>query len=158
MTLYLSTFYKQLEQARRVSYIFVAPALSGAFGGLLAYGPMNLHGAKGLAGWRWLFLVEGIISIAGSIATTVLVPDNFEIAWWLKKDEKAVMRSRYDNTRLYQGNSVPTDCMKRSKVKLAFHDPKIWLNSACQVMANTCSFDFSSFLPVIVRGSGYSSV
>jgi MFS family permease len=49
LTLYLSMYYKPLEQARRVSYLFVASALSGAFGGLLAYGLTNLHGAKGLA-------------------------------------------------------------------------------------------------------------
>jgi MFS family permease len=58
LTLYLSMYYRPLEQARRVSYLFVASALSGAFGGLLAYGLTNLHGAKGLAGYvlryqRW---------------------------------------------------------------------------------------------------------
>jgi hypothetical protein len=56
LALYLSTFYKPLEQTRRVSYLFVASVQSGAFGGLLAYGSMSLHGAKGLAGWRWLLL------------------------------------------------------------------------------------------------------
>lgn len=48
--------------------------------------------------------------------------------------------------------------MDRSEVKLTFYDPKVWLNSTCQFMANTCSFGFSTFLPVIIRGFGYSSV
>jgi MFS family permease len=68
------------------------------------------------------------------------------------------MRARHANTRLYQGKSVTTDAMDRSEVKLAFYDPKVWLNSTCQFMANTCSFGFSTFLPVIIRGFGYSSV
>lgn len=50
LTLYLSMYYKPLEQARRISYLFVASALSGGLGGLLAYGLTNLHGASGLAG------------------------------------------------------------------------------------------------------------
>ncbi|PPJ61094.1 hypothetical protein CBER1_11845 [Cercospora berteroae] len=50
LTVYLSTFYKPTEQAQRLSYLFVASALSGAFGGLLAYGLTRLNGA--LEGWR----------------------------------------------------------------------------------------------------------
>jgi hypothetical protein len=151
-------YYKSLEQARRVSYLFVASALSGAFGGLLAYGLTSLHGAKGLAGWRWLFLVEGIISMAVGVATIFMLPDNFETAWWLNEDEKVLLRARHENTRLYQGKSMTTDVMDKSEVKLAFQDVKVWLSAACQFCANTCSFGFSTFLPVIIRGFGYSSV
>jgi MFS family permease len=158
LTLYLSMYYKPLEQARRVSYLFVASALSGAFGGLLAYGLTNLHGAKGLAGWRWLFLVEGILSMIVGVATIFILPDNFETAWWLNEDEKIILRARHEKARLYQGKSMTTDALDKTEVKLAFKDVKVWLSCACQFCANTCSFGFSTFLPVIIRGFGYSSI
>lgn len=155
LTLYLSTFYKPSEQARRVSYLFVAAALSGAFGGLLAYGLTSLHGAKGLAGWRWLFLVEGVISIVVGILALFLLPDTFEVAWWLKEDDKALMRVRAEQVKIYAGESEVFD---RDEVKLAFKDPKVWLSSICQFCANTCSFGFGTFLPLIIKGFGYSSI
>lgn len=155
LTLYLSTYYKREEQARRVSYLFVAAALSGAFGGLLAYGLTSLHGASGLAGWRWLFLIEGVISLAVGIAFIFLLPDNFESAKWLTEHDKALMRIRADQSKVYQGESENFD---KTEVKLAFRDLKVWLSAACQFCANTCSFGFGTFLPVIIRGFGYSSI
>ncbi|KAK2779746.1 nicotinic acid plasma membrane transporter [Colletotrichum kahawae] len=155
LTLYLSTFYKREEQARRISYLFVAAALSGAFGGLLAYGLTSLHGAGGLAGWRWLFLIEGVISLAVGLAIIVLLPDSFETAKWLTEDDKNLMRIRAEQARVYQGESENFD---KTEVKLAFMDPKVWLSAACQFCANTWSFGFGTFLPVIIRGFGYSSI
>lgn len=155
LTLYLSTFYKKEEQARRISYLFVAAALSGAFGGLLAFGLTNLHGARGLAGWRWLFLVEGLISVVVGLMAVFMLPDNYEAAWWLRADEKALMRTRAEQTRVYTGAAETLD---RDEVALAFRDPKVWLSAGCQFFADTCLFGFSSFLPVIIRGFGFASV
>ncbi|KAF1354183.1 major facilitator superfamily transporter [Lizonia empirigonia] len=157
LTLYLSMYYKPLEQARRVSYLFVASALSGAFGGLLGYGLTNMHGVRGLAGWRWLFLVEGIISMVVGIATVFLLPDNFETAWWLKEGEKALMRARHENTRLYQGKSVTTDAMDRSEVKLAFSDPKVWLNSVCYVRTQLLTVPVYIWVSVVYVSVAFAS-
>ncbi|KAF2174077.1 hypothetical protein M409DRAFT_16350 [Zasmidium cellare ATCC 36951] len=153
LTLYLSTFYKPIEQARRISYLFVAAALSGAFGGLLAYGLTGLNGV--LEGWRWLFLVEGLISILVGLGCIALLPDTFESAWWLNDNDKKLMRIRHEQVALYQGENELFD---REEVKLAFQDPKVWLSAFCQFCANTCSFGFSTFLPTIIRGFGFSSV
>jgi hypothetical protein len=88
-----------------------------------------------------------VISIVVGIATIFLLPDNFETAWWLNEDEKIILRARHENERLYQGKSMTTNAMDKGEVKLAFLDPKVWLNSFCQFCANTCSFGFSTFLP-----------
>lgn len=53
LNLYLTMVYKREEQAKRVSYLFVCTALSGAFGGLLAYGLLKMDGVANMAGWKW---------------------------------------------------------------------------------------------------------
>jgi MFS family permease len=52
LNLYLTMVYRREEQAKRVSYLFVCTAISGAFGGLLAYGILHMDGISGMAGWR----------------------------------------------------------------------------------------------------------
>jgi len=55
--LILSSWYKPAEQARRFSIFYSAAVLSGAFGGIVAGAITgSLDGARGVAGWRWLFV------------------------------------------------------------------------------------------------------
>jgi MFS family permease len=58
---YLSSWYKRYELASRFSIYYTATAISGAFSGLLA-GVITqyLDGRRGLQGWQWLFLIEGV--------------------------------------------------------------------------------------------------
>ena len=52
LTIYLALVYNRDEQAKRVAYLFSCTALSGAFGGLLAYALLQMDGVAGYAGWR----------------------------------------------------------------------------------------------------------
>jgi MFS family permease len=55
LNLYLTMIYRRDEQAKRVAYLFSCTALSGAFGGLLAYAILQMDGVAGYAGWRFAF-------------------------------------------------------------------------------------------------------
>jgi MFS family permease len=61
MVLYLSGLYTRAELALRIGIFYTAASLSGAFGGLLARGLAAIAPAGGLAGWRWIFIVEGLL-------------------------------------------------------------------------------------------------
>ena len=54
----MNKWYTKFELATRFSLFYVGSALSGAFSGLLAYGLAKLDGVSGVAGWRWIFLIE----------------------------------------------------------------------------------------------------
>jgi MFS family permease len=171
----LTTFYKREEQAQRISYLFVSAALSGGFGGLydtpeqlplpknnltvmrdnrLAFGLLRLDGAAGLEGWRWLFIVEGLMSAVIGIATFFLLPNNFETAYFLNEEDKDLMRIRIQSATQY---AVPESFHTREVWK-ALRDPKSWLTSLNQISVNICSFGFSTFLPTIISSFGYGPV
>lgn len=95
--LLLSSWYKKSEQSKRFAVYISAAILSGAFGGLLAGAiTEGLDGAHGLAGWRWLFIVEGAATAGWSIVAAFILPDFPENEKRLSDDERklAVLRIR----------------------------------------------------------------
>ena len=68
--LLLSTWYKRDELAKRYACFYAGPALSSMFGGLIAAGVLdNLDGACGIAAWRWLFIIESVVTVALALAS-----------------------------------------------------------------------------------------
>ncbi|KAJ5609937.1 hypothetical protein N7510_006656 [Penicillium lagena] len=154
LTVLLTTFYKREEQAQRISYLFVSAALSGGFGGLLAFGLLRLDGVGGLEGWRWLFIVEGLMSALVGFATFFFLPNDYETAYFLNEEDKELMRMRMQLSVQYT-DAGPFDIREVWKT---LRDPKSWLTSLNQISVNVCSFGFSTFLPTIIKAFGYDSV
>jgi MFS family permease len=56
---YLTMFYTRNQLAVRIGYLFIASAVAGALGGMIAYGIGYMEGISGLRAWRWLMIIEG---------------------------------------------------------------------------------------------------
>lgn len=59
----ISTWYTRKEQQLRYAFLQSGEVSVVALGGFLNYGLEHLDGKGGLAGWRWMFLVQGIIAV-----------------------------------------------------------------------------------------------
>lgn len=70
----LSMWYTPKELATRMAIFYGANTAAGAFGGVIAYGVGNLDGAMGWRAWRWLFLIEGVITIFAGLCCVFLLP------------------------------------------------------------------------------------
>ena len=75
----MSMYYKRHDFQKRFSLLWVAGLIAGAFGGLLAYALDHMRGLGGYEGWRWIFIIEGLLSIVAAI------PAKFIIADWPSK-------------------------------------------------------------------------
>jgi MFS family permease len=120
-SMYLTMAYNRSEYAVKKSYVQIAAAFSGAFGGLLAYGLTQIN-AAGLAGWQWMYLVEGIISMLLVPIVFLLLPNSPSEARWLKPEEKELMARRlwsnrgvYDEKEEFQWSEI-TRCLTDWKV------------------------------------------
>ena len=154
LAVYLSTFYKRDEQGLRIAYLLVSAALAGAFGGLFAFALLKMDGVAGLEGWRWLFIIEGCATVVVSVIIFFLLPDNYETARFLNEDDKKIMRIRAEIAARYNG----AEEFEWKEVGKAFADPKLWISCWSQFMGDICSFGLSTFLPLIIKGFGYSTV
>ncbi|ESK84779.1 high-affinity nicotinic acid transporter [Moniliophthora roreri MCA 2997] len=62
--------------------------MGGAFGGLLASAIVNMDGLGGLAGWRWIFILEGIATILIGVSMVYILPPDLMSAGFLTEEEK----------------------------------------------------------------------
>jgi MFS family permease len=90
---YLTSWYPRAYRARTVSLFMVAAVASYVVGGPLSGWLMD-HPQLGLRSWQWLFLVEGVPSVALGIAVLAYLPDGPASARWLAPDEAAWLTAR----------------------------------------------------------------
>jgi MFS transporter, ACS family, tartrate transporter len=86
---YLAQWFPSTMQARAVSRLYLGPPLGSVVMGALAGALLSLQGTFGLAGWQWLFLVEGSLPVLLSLVFLIYLPDTPTEANWLSAEERA---------------------------------------------------------------------
>lgn len=147
-----STIYDRDSTAKRIALINLANATSGAFGGLFAYGIQTMGAKRGLEAWRWLFIIEGAVSLAICGAVWFTFPNKPETAWFLTPEEKELMVLRKKRDSVFKGDDV----FDWKYARMAFKDPFVYLASGVFFFSSVAIFGFGTFLPTIIRGFGFS--
>ncbi|KAE8361147.1 major facilitator superfamily domain-containing protein [Aspergillus caelatus] len=155
--LLMSSWYKASEIAVRVAIVYCGNTVANGFGGMLAAGILSgLNGKGGLAGWRWLFIIEGAGTMVAGMLAVVLLPDFPRSGQrkWLTEQEQ-----RFAEWRLAvaTNNEVDENGSIKQGLKDAVTDPKVWalvLIQICQLTSQTWTY----FFPSIVETLGFGKI
>ncbi|EPE04637.1 mfs transporter [Ophiostoma piceae UAMH 11346] len=149
---YLSAWYTKQEIGKRLAALFMFQMLGSAFGGFLAAACLTLDGHHGIAGWRWLFIVEGACTVGCGLIFSLIMPEYPHNARLLSQTERDLAVWRLENEA--GAGEAHDDSTTMSGFKLAILDPKVWALIFCmgmiQAMGSTVNF-----FPSIVQTLGY---
>lgn len=96
----ISQWYPPHMTQFRMSLLYCAAAMSGAFSGLLAAAIAEMSGLGGYRGWRWIFIIEGILTVVLGISAFWLLPDSpSHSTGWLDQTQIQYLNNLYQKYR-----------------------------------------------------------
>ncbi|KAE8384490.1 major facilitator superfamily domain-containing protein [Aspergillus alliaceus] len=151
----MSMYYRRHDFQKRFSLLWVAGLVAGAFGGLLAYALYHMHGLGGYSGWRWIFIIEGLLSIVWALPAKFLIADWPEQANFLNSEEKELLKER--NSRDV-GEGARMDRLDGAAWRRIMSDWKIYVGSIFYLGVTVSGYATALFIPSIVNSLGYSGI
>ncbi|TFK43577.1 MFS general substrate transporter [Crucibulum laeve] len=157
----ISKWYKRNELSQRTALLSVGSLISNAFGSLIASGILDtMEGRLGYSAWRWLFFVEGALTVFVATCAVFILPDFPETSCsWLTPAELALARRRIledagPNLRhsLFDGKVKQSPW---SGLRLAVKDWKVWW-LAVTLTAMAVSLSFHAYFPTLCGTMGYN--
>lgn len=125
---FLSCWYTRKELGIRTGILYSGALLSGAFSGLIAAGITgNMNGTRGLLAWRWLFILEGTITVVIAFAAYFILPNFPRTTSWLTKEERELAIWRLEEDIGEDDWIDPSQQSYIKGLKLAFGDIKTWI-------------------------------
>jgi ACS family tartrate transporter-like MFS transporter len=140
---YLAQWFPPTMQARAVSRLYLGPPLGSVVMGALAGALLSLQGTFGLAGWQWLFLIEGLLPVLLSLVFLIYLPDTPSEAAWLSAEERAWLLS--------QPKHHATADASHDGLRRALMDPLVWKLGLAIFCMLICAYGYSLSAPAILQ-------
>ncbi len=144
---YLSCWYPSRHRAGALSYFYIAAALASVVGLPLSGALLNLDGWHGIAGWRWLYFLEGIPAVFLGVVVLFYLPDRPSHARWLPSAQAEWL----EKTIADESAAAPTVKAHAGGWRRAFADGKVWLLSLFWLLQAFGTIGVTLFLPQILK-------
>ena len=153
VVLYLSQWFPSFRLGRIMALFMCAIPVSGLIGGPFS-GWILSHfaaGQGGLAGWQWMFLLQGIPTVVLGALAIFLLSDSFANAKWLGAHERAVLEADHRLDAASKPASSATDSLSA-----VFKNPAIWAFGLIYFCIQSGVYAINFWLPSIIKSLGFS--
>jgi len=150
---YLSEWFPAQVRARVISRFYIALPLSSTVMGAVAGPLLHLQGRLGLAGWQWLFLLEGLPSVLFSVVLWRLLTDKPKDAEWLSVEERAWLMREMASEHAEGGHG--------EDIGSALRDARVWQIGGIMLCMLTTAYAYQLSSPAILEratGLGVTAV
>ncbi|KAG2170643.1 hypothetical protein JADG_010382 [Aureobasidium aubasidani] len=149
--LLITMYYRREELPRRICWWYMSGTIAGAFGGLLAYALANMSGVRGYGGWRWIFIIEGCVTVVMSIVMYWWLADWPADCRFLTPDEHKVLMWRL------MDDSEGDAKMNRVNWSRCARDWKVWVATVMYFGIVALNYSTNNFNPTLLKELGYTS-
>jgi ACS family tartrate transporter-like MFS transporter len=143
--LYLRNWFPARARARTVARFMTAAPLSGVVGGPISGALLDLQGQGGLAGWQWMFVIEGLPAILLGFVVLSYLNDRPAEARWLGEEERTWLIAALER------DAAAADGARAPSPFAALAHPGVWALALAYFALNNCSYGVSLWLPKVIR-------
>lgn len=154
----LSKWYKRNELGSRTAILYCGNIISNAFGSLLASGILDgMEGKLGRAAWRWLFYIEGALTIFVALCAIFILPDfpATTKAKWLSDEERRLAMHRMEEDAGV-GDESETEVGQVEGLVMTLKDWRVWC-MALAMCSQVIALSFNGYFPTLSATLGYNT-
>ncbi|KIY51512.1 MFS general substrate transporter [Fistulina hepatica ATCC 64428] len=154
---FLSRWYTRKELAFRSAILYSGLLISNAFGALIAAGILaNMNGVRGIRAWRWLFYIEGSITMTIGFMAMMVLPDYPSNTSWLSPNDRRLAQARLAEDAGEVDEDTATDSPTKGLI-MALRDPRVII-LAIMDMSQLLGLSYINFFPTLTETLGYSTI
>ena len=146
--IYITWWFPARYRSRMVAWFMSAGVMSQIFGPPIGGLLMRLHGALGVQGWQWLFIIEALPSIIAGFLILGLLTDRPRSAAWLSPEARDWLDRRLTTERTQQ------ESVRKFTLRDALTNPKVWWLTFVAFGHQYANYGLVFFMPLIVKGLG----
>ena len=149
--LYITYWFPAPERARTVAMFATGGVLAGVVGSPISGALLEMDGLGGLAGWQWLFLLEGLPAVLLGLVVLLLLPNRPRDARWLTPAQKAWVQGRLDAEAAAAGPPPGHG------LAFVFTNGRVWLLCLLYFLLNVGGYGYELWLPTIIKSFSATS-
>jgi MFS family permease len=146
---YLTLWFPKEYRARIFAWFLLGIPASGVIGAPVSTALLGMHGLLGLAGWKWLFLIEAVPAVILGVLMYLTLADGPREAAWLSQEDKDYVARRLA--------AEPKD-RERKHLLESLKDHRVFLLATIQFSYTLGAYGVALFLPLILKSHGFGNM